>query len=107
MNDIQGIVDALEGVAKDLRGEVLVIDTDIDVEDYVETMIEDPLARAQQARSIGDHDAARVGLEVAVADLLQDFDAEVVVSDSEDFSTGDYADTVLRPLLTTTCGLAA
>jgi hypothetical protein len=107
MSDIQDIVDALKGVARDIRNEVLAIDTDIDLEGYVETMIDAPVIRALAARGLGDDDAARLRLEVAMRDLLMDFDAEVLTSNDAEFYTAEYADTVLRPLLTTTCGLAA
>jgi hypothetical protein len=107
MKDYQGIIESLEGVMRDIRGELLVLDTDIDLDDYIETMIEGPIFRARSASELGDDDGARLGLEVAVKDLLTDFDAEVLISDSSEFTTEDYADTVLRPLVTTTCGLEA
>lgn len=107
MTDIQNIVDQIEGVANDLRGEVLTLDTEIGIDDYIETMIEGPVARAQAAVGIDDSDGARLILEIAVRDLLTDFDAEVLVAESDDYTAGDYAETVLRPLITTTCGLAA
>lgn len=107
MTDIQNIVDQIEGVARDLRGEVLVLDTDIDVDDYIETMIEGPIARARAAVELDDLDGARLIVEIAVRDLLTDFYAEVLVAEGGDYTIGDYAETVLRPLVTTTCGLVA
>jgi hypothetical protein len=107
MTDIADMIEVLEGVAMDIRHEVVVIDADIAPEDYVETMIYAPISRAQEAMRLDDLEAAHLALEVAYKDLISDFEGEVLAVNSDDFDKPGYSIEVLRSRLTTSCGMAA
>jgi hypothetical protein len=107
MTEVEDMIEVLKGVALDILHEVVVIDADISPDDYVATMIDAPIARAEEALRLEEGDKAHLVLEVAFKDLISDFDGDVLAVNSDDFDKPGYSVEVLRRRLTMTCGMTA
>lgn len=107
MTDVEDMMELLKGVALDILHEVVVVDAEISPDEYVTSMIDGPVAVAEQAVARDDMDAAQVVLEVALKDLIADFEGGVLAVGEENRDKPGYSLDVLRSRLTTTGGLAA
>lgn len=107
MTDAEDMIELLKGVALDILHEVVVVDAEISPDEYVSSMIDGPVEAAEQAVERDDMGAAQVVLEVALKDLIADFESGVLAVGEENREKPGYSLDVLRSRLTTTGGLTA